>query len=289
MLKKVFPLLIVIICFSCNQTKNAATTTKQINLAQKRILFLGNSITHDGFYVSLIEYALSKAHPSNPHDLISLGLNSETVSGLSEPAHPFPRPHLFDRLDSILVKVQPDLVIASYGINDGIYYPFSPKRFAAYRKGIKTLIDKVKAHSAKLILLTPSPFDGLSITKQLADLDTKEFSWKNPYKGYDEVLSKYSEWLNSLDETVVDWHTAINQDLLEKRQTDSTFAHTKDGIHPTKEGHFLMAQLFFQGLHLNKYRQFLIDYDTVRQDTFFQKVHQRRVHRSNEWRKMTSQ
>ena len=78
-------------------------------------------------------------------ELINLGLPSETCSGLSEPDHPFPRPNVHERLDRVLQQTQPDVVVVCYGMNDGIYYPFSDDRLAAYQAGIRRIIEKAKS------------------------------------------------------------------------------------------------------------------------------------------------
>ncbi|MDP6446091.1 MAG: SGNH/GDSL hydrolase family protein, partial [Pirellulaceae bacterium] len=127
----------------------------------KRVLFLGDSITHAGGYIVWIETQLRLAYPELQPQFINLGLPSETCSGLSEPDHPFPRPDVHERLDRALTKVKPDVVVACYGMNDGIYYPFAAERFEAYQNGINKLIAKVNASGAKLILMTPPPFDPL--------------------------------------------------------------------------------------------------------------------------------
>ena len=98
--------------------------------------------------------------------LINLGLPSETCSGLSEPAHPFPRPNVHERIGRALKKMKPDLVFACYGMNDGIYYPFSEERFEKYRIGIQQIIEKVKASGARLILMTPPSFDPVATSQQ---------------------------------------------------------------------------------------------------------------------------
>ena len=110
----------------------------EVPIAAERILFLGDSITHAGDYISLVETQL-RLHGHNG-TLINLGLPSETCSGLSEPEHPFPRPNVHSRIDAALKKTQPDVVVACYGMNDGIYYPFSEERFAAYQAGIQQII-----------------------------------------------------------------------------------------------------------------------------------------------------
>jgi len=292
MSKKVtYLLLLPLLCFCCQNygtqtTPLTATSSSTIDLKHKRILFLGNSITHNGLYVSLIKYALQKSNPANTFDIISIGLGSETVSQLSEPRHPFPRPALQERLNRALEATKPDMVIATYGINDGIYHPPNSERLAAYQEGIQTLIQKTKDVKAELILITPTPFDALPINHKLSDIDASEFWYGRPYRGYDDVLTEYTDWLNSLngkDLKVIDWHTPINAQIATKRKLDPTFSYAQDGIHPNNEGHLLMAKLFLKALNLNKEAENLRDYPSIEKDAIFQEVHQQRIAQSERW------
>lgn len=161
--------------------------------AGKRIVFLGDSNTFAGHYVVLLDAALRQANQQA--DIINLGLPSETASGLSEPDHPFPRPTVHERLERALAKTRPDVVFACYGMNDGIYYPFSKERFAAYQQGIGKLIDKVKESGAKIVLLTPPPFDPLPLQPRgkLKPAGEEKYSWVNMYEKYDEdVLARFA-------------------------------------------------------------------------------------------------
>src|SRR3982751_2575490 len=83
----------------------------------QRILFLGDSITNAGMYVEYLDAYLATRFPDQRFELINLGLPSETVSGLSEPDHPYPRPDVHERLDRALAKTRPDVVVACYGMN----------------------------------------------------------------------------------------------------------------------------------------------------------------------------
>ena len=50
------------------------------------------------------------------------------AESLSEPGHAggaFPRPELYERLERVLERAKPDLIVACYGMNDGIYHPFT--------------------------------------------------------------------------------------------------------------------------------------------------------------------
>lgn len=219
----------------------------------KRIVFLGDSITHSGQYIVYLEAALRETHPET--EFINLGLPSEGCSGLSEPEHPFPRPNVHERLDRVLSKADPDLVFACYGMNDGIYYPFSEERFALYKEGINTLIEKVSKHGARLILLTPPPFDPFPLDNKgkLLPSDAPEFSWKEIYEHYDrDVIAPYGKWILQQNERVyqvIDLHGPVTRIVQEKRKESPTFVLSDDGVHIDHEGHHLLAETIHQALY----------------------------------------
>jgi lysophospholipase L1-like esterase len=215
----------------------------------RRVLFLGDSITHAGGYVDLIETALLVRFPDKRFDIVNLGLPSETVSGLSEPDHAggrFPRPHLHERLDRALEAVKPHLVFACYGMNDGIYHPPSQERLEKYRAGILKLQERVAAAKAKLILLTPPVFDPMPIQANAQPAEASAYSFRKPYAGYNEVLSQYSNWLRSLrirDVTVIDVHGPMSDFLADqKRKEGPSFALSTDGVHPNEVGNAAIAR-----------------------------------------------
>ncbi|HVW02735.1 MAG TPA: hypothetical protein VHB77_20425, partial [Planctomycetaceae bacterium] len=122
----------------------AEPTPAELLQHSKRILFLGDSITAAGVYVADFDAWLVTGARGAKHNpvVIDGGLPSETVSGLSEEGHAggaFPRPDLGERLDRVLKLAKPDLVIACYGINCGIYQPFDEARFEKYQSGMRKL------------------------------------------------------------------------------------------------------------------------------------------------------
>ena len=111
-------------------TGGARAATPMIGSA-KRVLFLGDSITYAGQYVEFVEAYFATRFPNRHIEFLNAGLPSETVSGLSERGHAggkFPRPDLHERLGRVLEKMKPDVVIACYGMNDGIYLPHAEAR-----------------------------------------------------------------------------------------------------------------------------------------------------------------
>ena len=197
----------------------------------KRIVFLGNSITYSGKYISYIDAYFTILYPEKHFEFINLGLPSETVSGLSEPNHAdgkFARPDLHERLERLLVKIKPDLVLACYGMNDGIYMPFDEDRFHKYKEGMGWLHDQILKSGASLLLITPPVFD------------------ERKGKAYSNVLDIYSDWLISCRYTsnweVIDIHWPMKKYLEEQRLTDSLFLFADDGIHPNEIGHFIITK-----------------------------------------------
>jgi lysophospholipase L1-like esterase len=211
-----------------------------------RVLFLGDSITYAGEYVEFVEAGLRLLDPAAEFEFLDLGLPSETVSGLSEPGHAdgaFPRPDLHERLERVLIKTKPDVVIACYGMNDGIYYPFSEDRFQKFQDGIRWLHQRVAQDSARIVHVTPPVFDPVPIKDHT--LPSGQSEYRQPFEGYNQVLDRYSEWLlgqRAQGWEIVDIHAPINQFLTDKRQRDPAFTLARDGVHPDTTGHWLIAR-----------------------------------------------
>ena len=219
----------------------------------KRILFLGDSITHAGHYVDEFEAFLVTKFPARKFEVIGCGLPSETVSGLSEAGHAggsFPRPDLHERLDRVLALAKPDLVFACYGMNCGIYLPLDETRFAAYRTGMEKLRAKVKATGAEIIHLTPPVFDPVPISGRVRPVDTVKDG--DMFAGYDDVLARYSAWLVEQGKTngwrVVDTHTAMAAALADARKGNPKFTFANDGVHANEAGHQVLAGAIIKGL-----------------------------------------
>jgi lysophospholipase L1-like esterase len=276
--------LVLILCGLVATGSIAATPSATI-LSGQCVLVLGDSITQDGRYVSFLQYYLSSA--GQKCDLISIGLGSETVSGLSEPDHPYPRPCVFERLDRALKAVKPSVVLACYGMNDGIYHPAAPERLAAFNTGLHQLIEKVRATGAQLVLITPPVFDPLPLAAKTVPATAEKFGYGSPYAGYDNVLAGFAAAEVALNEpgvTVIDLHTPMAEALASHRKQDPAFSFARDGVHPSDTGHLFMAHIIATGLGL-----ILSPTETdatlaqLRTDALFSLVREQRELRSEAW------
>ena len=220
-----------------------------------RVVFLGDSITAAGHFVSYVEAHLRLQVQGDPVEVINLGLPSEGCTGLSEPDHPFPRPNVHERLARALEKTRPDVVVACYGMNDGIYYPFSQDRFKKYQQGMQQLSRVVKKSGARLILLTPPAFDPLplKLAGKLLPAGAEKYAWFAIYEDYDDVIKKYADWLASqrrLADLVLDVYTPVVNYTLDKRKENPEFVMSPDGVHVNVEGHRVIARGVVEGLGL---------------------------------------
>jgi len=210
------------------------------------VLFLGDSNTAAGHFIADLDtyFSLNNAGKKNI-TLINLGLPSETITGLSERDHPFPRPDVHERLDRALKATSPHRVVVGYGMNDGIYSTFDENRFSKYQQGYKNLLTKTAAINAHATLLTPDPFEPKAVKGKSRPAGQPEYSYKNPYEDYDSVLAKYAAWQVSQQTEsmpVADAHTALWAALKSRRQSKPEFLFSGDGIHPSVSGHWFVAQ-----------------------------------------------
>ena len=209
---------------------------------EPRILFLGDDNTYNGGWVVEVESAIRAQKGYARVSIVNMGLLSETVSGLSEPGHAgggFTRPHLQNRLGRILSQYKPTLVIAQYGMNDGIFLPLDEKRFKAFQYGITELRNECIKSGSKIILLTP--------TLYAAD--------KFPeVKEYEKVLQAYSAWMVAQRKSgwlVIDVHSRLMLELNNAKRADPKFVYANDGVHPTEKGNSLIARSVWDSLAAN--------------------------------------
>jgi lysophospholipase L1-like esterase len=232
--------LLAIACIMPATATEAARPGDLVRSA-KRIAVLGDSITQDGRWVA--DLAAWMEEQGLPADVINVGLSSETVSGLTEVGHAggkFPRPDLFDRLDRVLTVTRPDVVLAMYGMNCGIYQPLDDGRFAKFKDGIERLHAAVEKAGARIIHLTPPIYD-----KQPGNPGPAGTA------DYDAVLAAYSTWLLSKRAAgwgVIDVHGPMKEALEARRKENPEATFTPDCIHPNDAGHWAIGRAVIAGL-----------------------------------------
>ncbi len=201
-----------------------------------RIVFLGDSITQAGDYVTDVEcWLLSKGISI---EVLNLGLGSETATDLTDAeneghlkAHRFGRPFISERLDRVLAATKPDMVIACYGMNDGSVLPADETGLKRFSDSVTRLREAaMKAGARRVVICTPPVYDSGDKTKPGV---------------HDENLSRYSAWIMAQKAKrwdVVDIHGPMRKELDAGREANPGFRFAGDRVHPGREGHWLMAR-----------------------------------------------
>jgi lysophospholipase L1-like esterase len=217
----------------------------EASTAPVKVAILGDSITHDGRWATRVESALRATPQFAAAEIVNFGLASETVSGLSEDGHAggkFPRPCLHERLERILDAFNPDLVLACYGMNDGIYLPLEDARMKAYQDGITRLKQAFESRkparfTSKIVFITPP-------------LHNADKPSDDPNR-YDTVLDAQALWLLSKRAegwNIVDIRPNLKKAVSEAKRANPAFVYAADGVHPGDEGHRFIADAVCQQL-----------------------------------------
>jgi len=234
-------IFILLLTFSLARAESGRNTTDGATVTAKlqgvhRIVFLGDSITQAGDYVTDVEcWLLAQGQQV---EVLNLGLASETGADLTPQENAghlkyfgFGHPFVSERLERALAATKPDLLFACYGMNDGSALPSDAsgdKRFAEAMTHLRQAA--FEAGVKRVVICTPPVQDAKGDA-------TKKY--------HDENLTRYTTWLLSKRADgweVVDIHTPMRRALDEGRAKDPAFMFAQDGVHPDRKGHWLMAR-----------------------------------------------
>lgn len=227
----------------------------------RTMLFLGDSITEEEYYVTEIAQSLARQSSDQRPRVIARGRSAETISGLSELSLSSARPCLFDRLERELWRRRPEWVVVCYGMNCGLFQPFDESRFNAFKNGMRKLVQRMRSEGVRLIILTPPPYaragPGLA---GISDANAREafleranesaidelsrnpsaYGYRNEYPYYDRVMEVYSDWLMTLNTGDGVWVVDIRSAIIPEMSS----CFDGDSIHPNQYGHHIMAATF---------------------------------------------
>lgn len=181
-----------------------------------KIVALGDSLTY-GYGVGR-----QKAWPSLVAsflglDLINKGINGDTVLGM------------LSRFEKDVIKEHPDILIITGGTNDIIF----SSSLSATKLGMVSIVYQALAH--RII-----PFVGLPLPVHPASVP-EIWSEKIDFNMVSAKVEEYVQWLQEassiMGNRVIDFYHLFYEDAASK----GTFFI--DGLHPTEEGHKLMADV----------------------------------------------
>ena len=138
----------------------------------------------------------------------------------------------------MLEQTRPELIVACYGMNDGIYYPYSEDEAAKFQEGMRFLRER----AAKVRRQGAAPH--ASGLRSGADQGPDAARRASPSTGSltratTRCSVAYSDWLLAQRQQgwdVVDIHTPMKRYLEAERRRDPAFRLADDGVHSTRRG-----------------------------------------------------
>lgn len=200
-----------------------------------RVVFVGNSITCGGHYHSYIWLYYMTRFPNERVDFFNEGIGGDVAKQISM------------RTDKIF-EHNPTVITLTFGMNDVGYMDFSdPKNEVIGKKNVKiacndyqSIEEEYKKHSdVKKILIGSSPYD-----------ETSHFN-KVSFPGKNTYIEQISDFLKERAEknkwSFVDFNRPMVSINKREQQYNPDFTLCgNDRIHPSTDGHMVMAYLFLK-------------------------------------------
>lgn len=205
----------------------------------ERVAFVGNSITCGGRYHSYIWLYYMTRFPGMRIDIFNEGVGGDVVQQMSQ------------RMDKVF-EHNPTIVTLSFGMNDVGYMDFTLSgNDITGKNNVKTSLNNYRQLEKilkgyphiKKILIGSSPYD-----------ETSHFN-RVPFPGKNDLIADISDFLaqRATDNqwSFIDFNRPMVTINKREQHFDSTFTLCgRDRIHPSTDGHLVMAYLFLkaQGL-----------------------------------------
>lgn len=120
-----------------------------------RIVWIGNTLVEREQRYGYWETALHAAYPTKRFTFRNLGWSGDTVHGDARAGFDTPEKG-FERLVSLTLELKPSVILVSYGQNESFDGEAGLPRF---EKGLSKLLDALKPANARVVLMTPLPFE----------------------------------------------------------------------------------------------------------------------------------
>lgn len=192
------------------------------------VLFLGDSITEAGAgpqgYVTLAGKALAEAVPGTT--VIGAGISGNRV------------PDLLARVDRDVIARKPDVVVIYIGIND-VWHSQNGRGTPRdeFERGLGTLVEKIRAGGAKVVLCTPT------VIGEKKSGTNKLDAMLDEYAGITRAVATKAKT------ALIDLREACVEHLAKHNEKDAeNGVLTTDGVHLTPAGERFIAARMVEGL-----------------------------------------
>lgn len=201
-----------------------------------RIIFIGDSITHQCLYTQYVENFFYTRYPAMRLHFRNAGVGGDRAADA------------LDRFDDDIAAFKPTIATVLLGMNDAGYRDFDRDAFSVYERDMIRLIDRLDGLKCRVILMSPTMFDHLAFEQMVAK-DPARGKNKNP-ANYNGVLAYYGKWIQEIarkrGHQFVDLYGPLNAVTTQQRKLDPNFTLIQDAIHPGPDGQLVMAYSLLQ-------------------------------------------
>lgn len=210
-----------------------------------RVCFIGDSITHNNFFVAHIAAYYREHFPDAKVEFYNCGISGGALSTI------------LNAFDEDILPHAPTHAVLMIGINDSgrsalnnsgkEKYESLQKSYESYQCNLDKLCRKLQNIGTELTLCTPTPYDEYSKSEEPALPGGSAL-----LLGYAWFLKKYAR---EHGYPICDYHSYITRAMQEE------VLYLPDHVHPNPRGHYHMAKCFlaFQGLELGEEQELPAD------------------------------
>lgn len=223
----------VLVLISCS---SASSIAEQPVLERgNRLAIIGDSITEQKLYSKFIETYLLACYPDLDIQCFQFGWGGERAPGFAR------------RMENDLVPWKPDVVTTCYGMNDGSYRAYDDAIGKTYEDGMRRIIDRMKQTGATVVVGSPGVVDS--------------FTWNRNNPDFDQVYNDNLQRLGQIAEQLAKENKFPYADVFDAMMSAMISAKKalgeeypvagRDGVHPGRNGHLVMAYAFLKALGLD--------------------------------------
>lgn len=206
-------------------------------------LFLGDSITHKGYYSSYVETYFITRYPERKLKFINSGISGDKARDA------------LDRFEEDVAIHKPNYVSIMLGMNDGGYKDFDQEIFKVYKNDMAEILQSIKKLDATAIVITPTNFDQQQYIRRSAEPDFR-FNRLQASEHYNATMAFFGAWMR--EEAMkhqlpfVNFWGPLNDFTVAQRKVEPEFTFNLDSIHPEAPGHAIMAASLITDLNVER-------------------------------------
>jgi lysophospholipase L1-like esterase len=204
-----------------------------------RVCFIGNSITHAGYYHYFLNLYYATRYPELHYESYNCGISGDVAGGVLK------------RMQKDILVHRPTVASMMIGMNDVNRELYAAKDHSkdlekqksleVYKGRIEQIYDSLSTEGCKLIFLTPSIYD------QESTISPENLVGVNDALG---ICSQYiRDFSKKYKGTLVDFNAEMNNINRAGIKKDSNFGLAgADRVHPPLWGHFIMSYFFLKSI-----------------------------------------